>query len=50
MSSEDDSTYSTKKRGPGIPGMRGLDHLGLTVPDMEQAVDFLCDVLGCEEL
>ena len=50
MSSEDGSTYSTKKRGPGMPGMRGLDHLGLTVPDMEQAVDFLYDVLGCEEL
>ena len=37
----------TNRRGPGMPGMRGLDHFGLTVPDMEQAVDFFCDVLGC---
>jgi hypothetical protein len=37
MSREGSSTYATKKRGPG---MRGLDHFGLTVPDMEQAVDF----------
>ena len=48
--SEGSSTYATKKRGPGLPGMRGLDHFGLTVPDMEQAVDFFCDVLGCQEL
>ena len=48
--SEGTSTYATKKRGPGMPGMRGLDHFGLTVPDMEQAVDFFCDVLGCQEL
>jgi len=33
-----------------MPGMRGLDHLGLTVPDVDAAVDFFCDVLGCEEL
>ena len=50
MSSEGNSIYATKKRGPGMPGMRGLDHFGLTVPDMEQAVDFFCDVLGCQEL
>ncbi|MEM9196663.1 MAG: VOC family protein [Pseudomonadota bacterium] len=31
-----------------IPGMRGVDHIGLTVPDMEQAVTFFSDVLGCE--
>ena len=33
-----------------MPGMRGLDHLGLTVPDVDAAVDFFCDVLSCEEL
>ena len=30
------------------PGMRGMDHTGITVPDMEQAVSFFRDVLGCQ--
>ena len=29
----------------GLPGMRGHDHTGITVPDMNQAVDFFVDVL-----
>ncbi|MDA0231113.1 MAG: VOC family protein [Proteobacteria bacterium] len=44
------SSYMTRKRGLGMPGLRGLDHYGMTVPDVETAVDFFCDVLGCEEL
>jgi catechol 2,3-dioxygenase-like lactoylglutathione lyase family enzyme len=32
----------------GIPGLRGGDHVGITVPDMEQAHEFLVGVLGCE--
>ena len=32
----------------GIPGLRGGDHIGITVPDMEQAHEFLVGVLGCE--
>ena len=35
MSSEGNSIFATKKRGPSMPGMPGLDHFGLTVPDME---------------
>jgi len=31
-----------------IPGIRGLDHVGFTVPDLEQAHEFFVDVLGCE--
>lgn len=31
-----------------LPGIRGLDHVGFTVPDLEQAHDFFVDVLGCE--
>nr|WP_284290002.1 hypothetical protein [Angustibacter aerolatus] len=31
-----------------LPGLVGLDHVGLTVPDIEQATRFLVDVLGCE--
>ncbi len=33
----------------GIPGMRGHDHTGITVPDMAQAVDFFVNVVGCEK-
>jgi catechol 2,3-dioxygenase-like lactoylglutathione lyase family enzyme len=33
----------------GIPGMRGHDHTGITVPDMKQALDFFVGVVGCEE-
>jgi glyoxylase I family protein len=35
---------------PGIPGMRGTDHIGFTVPDLEEAHSFLVNVLGCEEV
>lgn len=34
----------------GIPTLSGLEHVGLSVPDLEQAIDFLCDVIGCELL
>jgi catechol 2,3-dioxygenase-like lactoylglutathione lyase family enzyme len=33
----------------GLPGMRGHDHTGITVPDMQQAVDFFVDVVGCKK-
>jgi catechol 2,3-dioxygenase-like lactoylglutathione lyase family enzyme len=33
-----------------IPGLRRLDHIGFTVPDLEEASRFLVDVLGCEYL
>lgn len=32
----------------GLPGLRGLDHIGLTVPNLEEATQFLIDVIGCE--
>jgi catechol 2,3-dioxygenase-like lactoylglutathione lyase family enzyme len=32
-----------------IPGMRGHDHTGVTVPDMAQAVTFFTDVIGCKK-
>ena len=31
-----------------LPGLTGFDHIGFTVPDLEQARSFLVDVLGCE--
>lgn len=33
-----------------VPGLHGLEHVGLTVPDMEQALDFFASVLGGEVL
>ncbi len=32
-----------------LPGMKGMDHVGVTVPDMDQAVTFFVDVLGCQK-
>ena len=31
-----------------MPGLRGIEHIGFTVPDLEQATRFFVDVLGCE--
>ena len=32
----------------GVPGLRGVEHIGFTVPDIEQATKFFVDVIGCE--
>lgn len=34
----------------GIPGLRRLDHIGFTVPDLSAAREWLVEVLGCEYL
>ena len=31
-----------------VPGFRGSDHIGVTVPDLDQAVKFFVEVMGCE--
>jgi catechol 2,3-dioxygenase-like lactoylglutathione lyase family enzyme len=31
-----------------LPGLRGHDHTGITVPDIKQALDFFTNVLGCQ--
>lgn len=33
----------------GLPGVRGIDHIGFTVPDIDEGVGFFRDVLGCQE-
>ena len=56
MADTDESSAELAQRpvrasGSGsLPGLSGLDHVGLTVPDMEEATRFLVDVLGCEFL
>jgi catechol 2,3-dioxygenase-like lactoylglutathione lyase family enzyme len=32
----------------GLPGLTGVDHIGITVPDLGAADRFLVDVIGCE--
>lgn len=32
----------------GIPGLRGTEHIGFTVPDLDQAERFFVDVIGCD--
>jgi len=39
---------ATMAGGHGLPGLRGTDHFGFTVPDLGQAVAFFVEVLGCE--
>ena len=31
------------------PGVRGINHIGITVPDLAQAESFFTDVMGCEK-
>lgn len=33
-----------------IPSVVGINHIGVTVPDVKQAVDFFSGVLGCKEV
>jgi len=39
---------STTNGSLGLPGLRGTDHIGLTVPNLEEAVDFFVNIIGCE--
>ena len=32
-----------------LPGLRGHDHTGVTVPDIKQAIDFFTNILGCQQ-
>ncbi|HWB32101.1 MAG TPA: VOC family protein [Acidobacteriaceae bacterium] len=32
----------------GIPGLRGTEHIGFTVPNLDEATDFFVNVIGCE--
>ena len=31
-----------------LPGLLGTEHIGFTVPDLDQATEFFVDVIGCE--
>lgn len=32
----------------GLAGLAGADHIGITVPDLEEATRFFVDVIGCK--
>lgn len=34
----------------GIPGLQGTDHIGFTVPDLDEAETFFVDILGAERI
>ena len=36
------------ENGGGLPGLRGVEHIGFTVPDLEAATRFFVEVIGCE--
>lgn len=44
------SVSALAKGGEEIPGIRGIDHIGFTVPDINKAVSFFHDVMGCVEV
>lgn len=47
MATGTESASSTPQR-TGLPGLRGVEHIGFTVPDLDQAHRFFVDVIGCE--
>ena len=43
-------TASFATMAAGLPGMRGLEHVGISVANLDEAVLFFVNVLGCEEI
>ena len=41
--------FSATAQADAIPGMRGHDHTGVTVPNLVEAVDFFTNVIGCKK-
>jgi glyoxylase I family protein len=33
-----------------LPGLRGTEHIGFTVPDLDEAERFFVDIIGCERV
>ena len=45
----DSSNVNGETESSGMPGLRGAEHIGFTVPDMDEAVHIVRDILGCRE-
>lgn len=41
-------TLSSASTARGLPGLVGTEHIGFTVPDLDEATRFFVDVIGCE--
>ncbi|SED15601.1 Catechol 2,3-dioxygenase [Rhizobiales bacterium GAS188] len=44
------SVAASPASADSLPGLRGHDHTGITVPDINQAVSFFTDILGCQKI
>ncbi|RFC69444.1 MULTISPECIES: VOC family protein [Mesorhizobium] len=40
--------HDTSHTRNGLPGLRGTEHIGFTVPDLDEAVSFFVEIIGCE--
>lgn len=47
-SSEARTAGAPARKVVALPGLRGTDHIGFTVPNLEDAVEFFVNVIGCE--
>lgn len=43
-------TERSAKPPRGIPGLAGGEHIGFTVPDIEEATRFFVDIIGCDHV
>jgi hypothetical protein len=41
------TSQHSSSEGKVLPGLHGVDHIGITVPDIEQATAFFVDVVCC---
>jgi len=48
MQQTTDLVTDHRRQENGLPGLAGTDHIGFTVPDLDEAVAFFVDVIGCE--
>jgi catechol 2,3-dioxygenase-like lactoylglutathione lyase family enzyme len=48
MSNMELPSFTSRTLGAGMPGLRGMEHVGFTVPNSEEAIDFFVRVMGCE--
>lgn len=43
-----ETNNTTTMMESGLPGIHGIEHVGLTVPNLEEATEFFVNVLGCK--
>lgn len=42
------SPFETRKHAMPLPSLRGTDHIGFTVPNLDEAHDFFTRIIGCD--